>query len=260
LVSLGNGDIPLIALRNLLLLATIGSCMALPALAEPAPDATARELIDMSQALMDALANNKPEVWKNALADDASVIDEFGTTQNTKEAVDGIHGLPAGFSGHIKLLKPSVRVWGDTAVVVCDADEYETVFGQQLHVLYRFTNTFVRRAHAWKLVAMEDVTVPTTPPTLAVADLHLPDYPGIYNYGPGRAYTIASDGKALAYTTKAGRPAIAMMPIARDVFMDGGDEKNLLIFRRDAHGAVVSLIERRKFNDLVLTRGPVPDK
>jgi hypothetical protein len=240
--------------QNAVAFAMISMCAVMSARAERAPDATARELIATSQALMDAFTQNKPDTWKSALADDASIIDEFGNVQNKTKAVEAIKGLPAGFSGHIKLLNPSVRSWGDTAVVVYDADEYETVFGQQLHVLYRFTSTFVRRDHAWKLVAMEDVTVPTTPPTLVVADLHLADYPGVYRYGPNRAYTIVSDGKALSYTTKPGRPPITMMPIAHDVFMDDGDEKNLLIFRRDATGAIQSLIERRKFNDLVLQR------
>lgn len=247
-------------LRSVLAITLICSCFASPTHAEPADGATARELLATTQALMDAIADNKPEVWKNALADDASIIDEFGTVQDKTEAVDGIKGFPAGFSGHIKLLNPSARIWGDTAVLVCDADEYEAVFGQQLHVLYRFTNTFVRRDHAWKLVAMEDVTVPTTPPTLAVADLRIADYPGVYRYGPSRAYMIVSDGKALSYTTKPGRPPTTMMPIAHDVFMDDGGEKNLLIFRRDASGAIQSLIERRKFNDLTLTREPTPNK
>ena len=36
--------------------------------------------------------------------------------------------------------------------------------------------------------------------------------------------------------------------------MGSDDEKNLLIFRRDDAGSVTELIERRKFNDLQLTR------
>jgi hypothetical protein len=36
--------------------------------------------------------------------------------------------------------------------------------------------------------------------------------------------------------------------------MGSDDERNLLIFRRDEHGKVNALIERRKFNDLRLTR------
>jgi hypothetical protein len=35
--------------------------------------------------------------------------------------------------------------------------------------------------------------------------------------------------------------------------MGSDDERNLLIFRRDAAGKVSGLIERRKFNDLPMT-------
>ena len=42
--------------------------------------------------------------------------------------------------------------------------------------------------------------------------------------------------------------------------MTGGDERNVAIFRRDASGRVVELIERRKFNDLHLKRDDSPKK
>lgn len=225
-----------------------------PAMAAPAPETLTRELTTTVQAMMDALASGKSEVWDRALADDAVVVDEFGRTQGKAELVKGITGLPAGFSGEIKLLRPEARTWGDTAVLTVDADEYETVFGQKLHVLYRMTNTFVRQEGGWRLVAMHNVTVPTTPPMLEVAALPLDDYPAVYRYAPERAYTVRRDGEALSFTTRAGRPATRLLPIARDVFMDDGDEKNLYVFRRDAAGRVAELIERRKFNDLALKR------
>jgi hypothetical protein len=37
-------------------------------------------------------------------------------------------------------------------------------------------------------------------------------------------------------------------------FMDAGEERNLILFRRDERGRVTSLIERRKFNDLLMRR------
>jgi hypothetical protein len=40
--------------------------------------------------------------------------------------------------------------------------------------------------------------------------------------------------------------------------MEGGDERNLLIFQRDDAGRVRSLIERRKFNDLRMTKVEPP--
>lgn len=213
-----------------------------------------KELTAITQSLMDALASGKKDVWDAALAEDAIVVDEFGRTQQRKEAVDGIAGLPPGFSGEIKLLNPKARAYGDAAVFTADADEYETVFGQKLHILYRMTNTFVRRDGHWKLAAMHTVTVPTTPPALGVDGLKLDDYPGVYRYAPERAFTVSSDGKTLSFVTRPGRPPTRLLPLARDVFMDDGDEKNLFLFRRDKTGRIVELIERRKFNDLSLKR------
>jgi len=220
----------------------------------PATDALTRELVATTQAMMDALASSKADVWQRALADDAVVVDEFGRVQDKAEAVASITGLPAGFSGEIKLLDPKLHAHGDTAVLVVDADEYETVFGQKLHVLYRMTCTFVQRDGRWQLAALHEVTVPTTPPTLAVTGLTLDDYPGVYRYAPERSFSVHRDGDALSYTTRPGRPPTRLLPLARDVFMDDGDEKNLYLFRRDAGGKVDAVIERRKFNDLRMAR------
>lgn len=225
-----------------------------PAYAERAPETVTRELTAITQSMMDALANGKADVWQRALAEDAVVVDEFGRKQGKAEAVKSVTGLPAGFWGEIKLLDPEAQSYGDAAVLTVDADEYETVFGQKLHILYRMTNTFVRRDGKWRLAAMHTVTVPTTPPALDVAGLALDEYPGVYRYAPERAFTVSSDGRGLSFTTRPGRPATRLLPVARDVFMDDGDEKNLFVFRRDAAGGVVWLVQRRKFNDLLLKR------
>jgi hypothetical protein len=101
---------------------------------------------------------------------------------------------------------------------------------------------------------MMDVTLPTPPPRLDVHDVSIADYPGTYRYGPERAFLVATENGKLVYRTKAGRPPNALDPIAKDVFMGGDDEKNLLIFRRDDAGKIVELIERRKYNDLHMKR------
>lgn len=225
-----------------------------PARAEQAPEALVRELVATTQAMMDALATGESGVWDRALADDAVVIDEFGRRQEKAELVEGIRGLPQGMSGRIELLDPRARVYGDAAVLAADVDEHVDVFGQAQHVVYRMTATFVRRDGRWRMAAMHNVTVPTTPPVLDVDGLVLADYAGVYRYAPGRAFTVASDGAALSFATHPERPATRLLPVARDVFMDDGDEKNLFVFRRDEAGRVVDLVERRKFNDLVLRR------
>lgn len=221
---------------------------------EPASPAIRKTITVLSQQLMDALPVGAKPVWQHIVDDDALVIDEFGRRQTKADIVASLHPFPTGFSGSIEIRNAQVNLYDDTAVIVCEEYERETVFGQKFAVRYIGTNTFVRRQGQWKLLAMATVTLPTTPPKLQVAGLPMRDYPGVYRYGPGHAWTVALDADVLSYTTKPTGPAIALEPIAKDVFMEGNDEKNLLIFRRDASGQVVAMIERRKFNDLELVR------
>ena len=238
----------------------IGILFASPAaFAETDADVQAK-LVALTQELMDALIPGKADAWQRILADDAIVIDEFGRIQNKKEAVDSVHPFPQGFSGTIEIRDPGVRVHGDSAVLKGEMYEKEGVFDQNLVVRYIFANTFVRQNGEWKLAAAIDVTLPTEPPKLAVAGLDPADYPGTYSYGPGRAWSVAAENGALYYTTKAGGPHTSLDALGKDVFMTGGDERNLAIFRRDASGRVIELIERRKFNDLHMKRDDSPKK
>jgi len=236
------------------------SC-ALPSRAFAETDAEVQaKLVGLTGELMDALIPGKADVWQRILADDVVIIDEFGRIQNKTEVVKSIHAFPEGITGRIEIRDPEVRVHGDTAVLKGELYETETVFGQQLLVRYIFANTFVKRDGEWKLLAAIDVTLPTEPPALKVDGLVLGDYPGTYTYGPGRAFSVALEDGKLFYTTKAGAPHVALGAVARDVFMGGDDERNLLIFRRDPSGQIVELIERRKFNDLHLKRDDTPKK
>jgi Domain of unknown function (DUF4440) len=233
---------------GLLLLVRASAC------ADEAPAPLRKEIVALTQQLMDAVGDGNADVWQRVLADDALITDEFGRRQDKAEAVKSIRPFPAGFSGSIEIRDPHLRVYGDTVVIDFEDYERETVFGQKFVVRYISTATYVRREGAWKLAGMLDVTLPTQPPMLSVRDLPLADYPGTYRYGPDRAFIVERDQAKLVFRTKAARPTIALDPIAQDVFMGGDDEKNLLIFRRDEAGHVIELIERRKFNDLHLQR------
>ena len=212
------------------------------------------QLVALTQELMDALIPGSAAAWQRILADDAIIVDEFGRTQDKKDAVASVHPFPKGFSGSIEIRDTTVRVHGDSAVLKGEMLEKEGVFDQNLVVRYIFANTFVRQGGEWKLVAAIDVTLPTEPPKLAVAGIVPGDYAGTFSYGPGRAWSVAAENGQLYYTTKAGGPRTSLDAIGKDVFMSGGDERNLVIFRRDEAGRVVELIERRKFNDLHLKR------
>jgi len=229
-------------------------CLAPSVRAAEAPPSLRDELLRSTQALVDALPTGDKAVWERVLTDDAVIIDEFGRIAHKADSVASLHPFPAGLSGSIELRDAHVQQYGDTAVLQVEEYERETVFGQNFVVRYQSLLTFVKQSGGWKLAGYEDVTIPTAPPKLVVAGLSLDDYCGTYRYAPDRAWKVGNDHGVLSFETKPGGPVHPLEPIARDVFMSGDDEKNLLIFHRDARGKVDALIERRKFNDLRLTR------
>lgn len=243
--------------RPTVLLALVALAVpSMPGHAAEAPPALRESLVRITQALVDAIPRGDRAVWSDALADDAVIIDEFGRIAHKADTVASLHPFPQGFSGSIELRDPHAWQYGDTAILQVEEYERETVFGQRFVVRYQSLLTFVKQQGAWKLAGYEDVTLPTAPPALAVAGLAPDDYVGTYRYAPDRAWTIRNDHGTLQVATRPGAPAHALEPVARDVFMGSDDERNLLIFRRDASGKVDALIERRKFNDLRLDRVP----
>ena len=71
--------------------------------------AVRKQIVDLTQQLMDGLGEGKADVWQRALLDDALITDEFGRRQTKKEAVDSIHPFPAGISGSIEVRDPHVN-------------------------------------------------------------------------------------------------------------------------------------------------------
>jgi uncharacterized protein DUF4440 len=219
-----------------------------------ATEREANEIVNRAQRLFDALAPGDVALWRDALTEGAVLIDEFGRRHTKAEALREMRPLPAGFSGSIEVRHPNVQLYPATAVLDCEMFEQEKVFDQQLTVRYLATLVFVRQGRDWKLAAMETVTLPTPPPRLEVGDLPLSDYPGTYTYGPGRNFIVEVNGRELRFRTRSDGRTTMLEPLAKDVFMDAGEERNLFLFRRDARGRVTSLIERRKFNDLHMRR------
>jgi len=220
----------------------------------PATEHEASEIVKRAQMLFDALAPGDVTLWRDALTEGAVLIDEFGRRQTKAEALREMRPLPAGFSGSIEVRHPNVQFYPSTAVLDCEMFEQEKVFDQQLTVRYLATLVFVRQGRDWKLAAMETVTLPTPPPRLEIGDLPVSDYPGTYTYGPGRRFIVEVEGRELKFRTRSDGRATLLEPLAEDVFMDAGEERNLFLFRRDERGRVTSLIERRKFNDLHMRR------
>jgi hypothetical protein len=231
--------------------------LVLPALstAHAAASSPLRDrLLQITQALVDAIPKGDKATWERSLADTAILIDEFGRVTSKADAIASLHPFPQGFSGSIELRNAKLQRYGDSAVMQVQEYERETVFGQHFVVRYQALLTFTRQSGDWKIAGYEDVTIPTAPPRLDVAALRLADYGGTYSYAQGHDWNVSASHGALSYTTHRGGQPNVLEPIAKDVFMGSDDERNLVIFHRNARGVVDALIERRKFNDLHLAR------
>src|ERR1700694_3521941 len=152
------------AMQILLPLALLAAPRSPPATAAPERDTT--EIVKRAQTLFDGLAPADVALWKDALTEDAVLIDEFGRRQTKAAALRHMRPLRAGFAGSIEVRNPNVHFHPSPAVLDCEMFEKEKVFEQQLVVRYLATLVFVRKGSDWKLAAMETVTLPTPPPRL----------------------------------------------------------------------------------------------
>ena len=116
---------------------------------------TQDELVRRTQELYDAIVPGNQAPWKKYFADDCIFSDEKGRTLDKTKLVADITPVPAGYSGSIKVDKVQSRIVGDTAVLSYDANETETIFGQNLTARYHITDTWLRRNGEWQIIASQ---------------------------------------------------------------------------------------------------------
>ena len=138
------------------------------------------QLLHITQAVVDAIPKGDKGVWESELSDTAILVDEFGRVSHKADSIASLRPFPPGFSGSIELRHPQVEQHGDTAMLLVEEYERETVFGQQFVVRYQALLTFVKASGTWKIAGYEDVTIPTEPPRLDVTGLDLSDYSSTY--------------------------------------------------------------------------------
>src|SRR5260370_42077052 len=78
------------------------------------------EIVKRAQTLFDGLAPGDVALWREALTEDAVLIDEFGRRQTKAEALRDMRPLPAGFSGSIEVRHPNVHFYQGMAVLDCE--------------------------------------------------------------------------------------------------------------------------------------------
>ena len=156
--------------------------------------------------------------------------------------------LPAGYSGTIKIEKPQSRIIGNTAGLSYDADETETIFGQNLKARYHITDTWLQRNGTWQIIASQAHRYYEDPAVGKADPEKFADFIGTYELAPSQIRLVGSEGDKLFVERKGNKEQL--LPETSELFFRKGVEGRIL-FRYAANGKVDALIDRRNNEDVV---------
>jgi hypothetical protein len=209
---------------------------------------TQEDLVRRTQELYDAIVPGNQIPWKKYFADDCIFSDEKGRTMDKTKLVADITPVPAGYSGAIKIGNVQSRIIGDTAVLSYDANETETIFGQNLTARYHITDTWLRRNDNWQIIASQAHRYYEDPAIGRIDPKKFGDFIGIYELAPDQTRSVTAEGENLFVERKGKKEQL--FPETSDLFFRKGVEGRIL-FRYNANGKVDALIDRRNNEDVV---------
>jgi Domain of unknown function (DUF4440)/Domain of unknown function (DUF3471) len=215
------------------------------------PAITEQELVRRTQELYDSIGSGDQTPWRKYFAADCTFSDEKGRTLDKTKLVADVTPLPKGYSGAIKIDNVISRIVGDTAVLSYDANETETIFGQELHARYHITDTWLRRSGKYEIIASQAHRYYEDPAAAGPSQLlnYQPStFVGTYQLAPGQTRSVTLETGKL-FVERNGKKE-ELLPESSDLFFRKGVEGRIL-FRHDSSGKVDALIDRRNNEDVI---------
>jgi ketosteroid isomerase-like protein len=249
----GNIKISAVWVDTTLLILALGLTLVVSSCKAGTSRITQGEVVSRTQELFDAVASGNKGPWQKYFADDVLYFDEKGRSMDKKALVADVEPLPKGYSGTIKVVNSKFHHEGNTVIHTFDADEMETVFGQELHARYHETDTWMSRNGQWQIVAGQVLRYYEDPAPGQVDERKLKDYVGAYELAPGDRGTVSVEQGKL-YWTRGTRPAVELIPEACDIFFRKGIEGRRVFHYQN--GKVDAMIDRRNNEDIVWKRVP----
>src|SRR6266567_834370 len=209
---------------------------------------TQDELVHRTQELYDAIVPAHQAPWKKYFADDCIFADEKGRLFDKPKLIADIKSLPTGYSGTIKIENAQSRIIGNTAILSYDADETETIFGQNLKARYHITDTWLQRNGNWQIIASQAHRYYEDPAVGKADSKKFADFIGTYELAPGQTRSVFSEGDNLFVERKGKKEQL--LPETSELFFRKGVEGRIL-FHYAANGKVDALIDRRNNEDVI---------
>jgi hypothetical protein len=209
---------------------------------------TQDELVRRTQELYDAVVPGNQAPWKKYFADDCIFADEKGRVFDKAKLIADITPLPAGYSGTIKIENVQGRIIENTAILSYDADETETIFGQNLKARYHITDTWLQRNGNWQIIASQAHRYYEDPAVGKADPKKFADYIGMYELASGQTRSVSGEGDKL-FVERNGKKE-QLLPETSEIFFRKGVEGRIL-FRYAATGKIDALIDRRNDEDVI---------
>jgi hypothetical protein len=209
---------------------------------------TQDELVGRTQELYDAIVPGNQPPWKKYFADDCIFADEKGRVLDKPKLIADITPVPAGYSGTIKIENAQSLIIGNTAILSCDADESETIFGQNLKARYHVTDTWLQRNGDWQIIASQAHRYYEDPAVGKADPKKFADYVGTYELAQGQTRSVIAEGDKL-FVERNGKKE-QLLPETSEIFFRKGVEGRIL-FRYATTGKVDALIDRRNNEDVI---------
>jgi len=209
---------------------------------------TQDELVRRTQELYDALVSGNQAPWKKHFAEDCIFADEKGRIFDKPKLIADITPLPKGYSGTIKIENAQSRIIGNTAVLSYDADETETIFGQNLKARYHITDTWLQRDGNWQIIASQAHRYYEDPAVGKIDPKKFADFIGTYELAPNQTRSVTDEGDKL-FIERNGKKE-QLLPETSELFFRKGVEGRIF-FRYVANGKVDALIDRRNNEDVI---------
>ncbi|HYP28872.1 MAG TPA: nuclear transport factor 2 family protein, partial [Blastocatellia bacterium] len=156
--------------------------------------ATEEELKKITQELLDSVAAGDKAVWDKYLADTCLYSAEDGRTLTKAQLLEELRPLPSGYVGRLRVANPQVREYGDTAIITYDAMEELEIHGQMIKTRFHTTDTYLRRAGRWQMIASQVLAVPSELTPARLNPNLYDDYAGEYELAPGVTYRVSRAG------------------------------------------------------------------
>ena len=213
-----------------------------------------RELLRVEREWLDAYVRRDAAAMNRVIADDYMLTYDTGQTVNKAQTMDDLaRPRAANMSFTFTTEGTTTRVYGDTAVLTGIVIQRTRMGERETVTRSRYTDTYVRRAGRWQVVASHLSRLPlerTAITTLAPAVLDL--YVGEYELGPNRTLTVTREGNSL-FAQPTGQQRFELLPESEThFFLRDADLQT--VFVRDSAGRVTHLVVRQDRQNMRVAR------